>query len=312
MYDMLNLQQMRVLLAVREHGSLTSAATALHYGVPTVAHHIRTLEAHLQAELVQRTRTGSVLTPLGDFFASEIERAIGRIDRAEQAVAERRDSGVVTLRVGSFASIGSRLLPAAIAKLQRRGRLRVEVVEAEPTEVVRLLRLGEIHAGIIYDISDEPLFDAPDLTLQTLFSEPYQVLVSRQSRFADQPALELNKFQEIDWICSRNADEASDRVLRKVHRSLGADMRVLMQTDDWYMIHGLVAEGLGCALTTTATVDSDFDVILLPAIGGLGERRVSFVTGSGPQVNAVHWLGDALHQTAATIQLGGASAAPTD
>lgn len=145
----MNLQQFRVLLAVREHGSLTGAAKALQYGVPTVTHHLRNLESHLGARLVDRGRRGTSLTPLGESFAADIAQVVARIDRAEQVVADQRDAGVVTLRVGTFASMGSRLLPAAIAALQKRTSVRVEVVEGEPTEVVRMLRSGEVHAGLL-------------------------------------------------------------------------------------------------------------------------------------------------------------------
>ncbi|WP_017791737.1 LysR family transcriptional regulator [Leucobacter salsicius] len=304
---MINLQQLRVLLAVREHGSLTRAAEALQYGVPTVAHHLRTLEAHLQAQLLVRTRTGSALTPLGEFYAAEVAPVIVRLDRAERAVADRRDSGVVTLRVGTFASVGSRLLPAAIAELQHRYSVRVEVVEGEPTEVVRMVRQGEVHAGVIYDVSEEPLFNTPDLVLQSLFAEPYQVLVGKNSEWAEREELELADLVRMSWICSRNDDEASDRVLRRVHRELGERTRVLMETDDWYMIHGLVAEGLACALTTAAPVDTDFAVALRRTVERLGERRVSFVTAKGARPPAVEWLGEILQRVAAE-RVGAASA----
>ena len=244
---MMNLQQFRVLLAVREHGSLTRAADALLYGVPTVTHHLRALEAHLRVRLVDRGRGGTRLTPLGESFAEEIEQVLARIDRAEQTVVDQRDAGVVTLRVGTFASIGSRLLPAAIAALQQRTSVRVEVVEAEPTEVVRLLRNREVHAGVIYDVSDDPAFIAPDLVLEPLLAEPYRVMVARDSRWAQEEVLDFAELSEVAWVCSRSDDEASGRVLRRVCHSLGLPVRELMRTDDLYMIHGLVAEGLGVA-----------------------------------------------------------------
>lgn len=293
---MMNLQQLRVLLAVRQHGSLTRAARVLQYGVPTVTHHLRGLEAHLGAKLVERSRSGTRLTPIGDSFAEEAEAVLARLDRAEQAVADQRDAGLTTLRVGTFASIGSRLLPAAIAALQQRTSVRVEVVEAEPTEVVRLLRAGEVHAGLIYDASAEPAFEAPDLALETLLSEPYRVMVARESEWALRDTLDFAELASVAWLCSRSDDEASDRVLRRVCRAMGHPVRALMRTDDLYMIHGLVAEGLGCALTTAAAVDADFDVVLRPTVQDLGERRVMFVSqrSGGPPV--VRWLGETLQR----------------
>ncbi|WP_449283714.1 LysR family transcriptional regulator [Leucobacter sp.] len=293
---MMNLQQFRVLLAVREHGSLTRAAEALHYGVPTVTHHLRGLETHLCAKLVESGRSGTRLTPIGAQFAVEVEGILERLDRAEQAVADQRDAGLATLRVGAFASIGSRLLPAAISALQQRTSVRVEVVEAEPTEVVRLLRAGEVHAGLIYDASAEPAFEVPDLALETLLSEPYRVMVARESEWARSEALDFAQLANVAWLCSRSDDEASDRVLRRVCRAMGHPVRALMRTDDLTMIHGLVAEGLGCALTTAAAVDTDFDVVLRPTVQDLGERRVMFVTQRSRIPPVVQWLGEILQR----------------
>lgn len=50
-------------------------------------------------------------------------------------------------------------------------------------------------------------------------------------------------------------------VLRRACHSVGFEPRVLMRTDDLNMIHGLVAEDLGCTLTTEAAVDSRFAVV---------------------------------------------------
>ena len=290
----MNRQQFRVLLAVREHGSLTGAAKALQYGVPTVTHHLRNLESHLGARLVDRGRRGTSLTPLGESFAADIAQVVARIDRAEQVVADQRDAGVVTLRVGTFASMRSRLLPAAIAALQKRTSVRVEVVEGEPTEVVRMLRSGEVHAGLIYDVSVEPAFDAPDLVLQRLLTEPYGVMVARDSEWAARESIDFAELREVPWVFSRSNDEASDRVLRRVGQSLGYTVRELMRTDDLYMIQGLVAEGLGFALSTNAAIDPDFDVVLRPAVQDLGERHVSYVTRRCAAPPAAGWLAEIL------------------
>ncbi len=295
---MMSLQQFRVLLAIREHGSLTRAADVLQYGVPTVTHHLRALEAHLQVQLVERDRRGARLTPLGAAFAEDIAPVLTRIDRAERAVAEQRDAGVVTLRVGTFSSIGSRLMPAAIARLQQRTSVRVEVVEAEPIEVLRLLQAREVQAGLIYDVSDELALTVPDIERTRLLSEPYRVMVARRGPLAGQDTLDFAQLAEVAWVCSRNPDEASDRVLRRVYHSLGLPVREVMRTDDLTMIHGLVEEGLGCALTTVAAVDADFEVELKPALQDLGERRVSFVTRRGQVPPAVRWLGEILRDLA--------------
>ena len=270
-------QQLRVLVAVRDSGSLTRAAQSLGYGVPTIAHHLASLERHLRAQLVERDRRGARLTPLGAVLVSEAEDILSRLEQAERLVTTQRDLGLATIRVGTFASIGSQLLPRAIRRLRGARRVQVEVVEAEPTDVVGQLLAGDLHAGLIYDSVEEPAFASPDLTLTLLLEEDYRVLVAAESEYAGHAEIDLADLADADWICSRDENAASDRVLRRACHLAGFDPHILMRTDDLNMIHGLVAEGLGCTLATQASVDTRFPVVTRPTVRGLGLRRTSFV-----------------------------------
>lgn len=289
---MIHPQQLRVLVAIRDCGSLTQAAQALGYGVPTIAHHLASLERHFKAQLVERDRRGAQLTPLGTVFVTEAEEILARLDQAERLVTTQRDLGLTTIRVGTFASIGSQLLPRAIRQLRSLMSVQVEVVEAEPTDVVGQLHAGDLHAGLIYDSAEEPAFASPDLTLTVLLEEHYRVLVASESSYAAQAEINLADLADADWICSRDENEASDRALRRACHLAGFEPNILMRTDDLNMIHGLVAEGLGCTLATQAAVDSRFAVVTRPTAQGLGIRRTSFIHRNIAVPQAV----DELHQ----------------
>lgn len=274
---MIQPQQLRVLVAVRDCGSLTAAAHSLGYGVPTIAHHLGSLERHLKVELVERDHRGARLTPLGAVLVAEAEEILARLDQAERLVTTQRDLGLTTIRVGTFASIGSQLLPRAIRELRAQIQVQVEILEAEPTDVVELLQAGELHAGLIYDSVEDPAFAAPDLELTVLLEEEFRVLVARDSPYAELDQIDLADLAAADWICSRDENETSDRVLRRACHVSGFEPNVLIRTDDLNMIHGLVAEGLACTLATQAAVDTRFAVEARPAVQDLGLRRTSFV-----------------------------------
>lgn len=277
MYEVIHPQQLRVLVAVRDNGSMTGAAQSLGYGVPTIVHHLGSLERHFKVPLVERDRRGARLTPLGAVFAAEAEEILARLDQAERLVITQRDLGLSTIRIGTFASIGAQLLPKAIRELRAQMRVQVEILEAEPTDVVALLHAGELHAGLIYDSADDPAFASPDLEFTVLLEEDFRVLIARDSSHAGLREIDLANLASADWICSRDEDETSDRVLRRACHSVGFEPKVLMRTDDLNMIHGLVAEGLGCTLTTQAAVDTRFAVEARPTSQDLGLRRTSFV-----------------------------------
>jgi DNA-binding transcriptional LysR family regulator len=144
---------------------------------------------------------------------------------------------MATIRVGTFASIGSQLLPRAIRRLRERMRVQVEVVEAEPTHVVELLHSGDLHAGLIYDSAEDSAFATFDVQSTVLMEEQYQVLVAADSPYNTPAMIDLTDLRDADWICSRDENEASDRVLRRACRAVGFEPQVLMRTDDLNMIH---------------------------------------------------------------------------
>jgi DNA-binding transcriptional LysR family regulator len=283
----LSLQQFRVLIAIRDAGSLTKAAENLGYGAPTVTHHLNLLEAHFGAVLVERGSRGVTFTPLGEATVREAETIMARVDDLERIIAEHRDAGLVTLRVGTFASLGSKLLPPAIRELQATSSVRIEVVEAEPLELVDLLRRGELDAALLYDLADDPSILATDLELLQLLREPYRVLVANEGPQAREKKLDFSQLAAASWVRTRHEDEATERVLLRACLSAGFLPKEFIRSDDLSMIHGLVSEGLCLAIMTESAANTSLGVTLKPTVQNLGERSVYFATRTGQLPAAV-------------------------
>ncbi|HLP23040.1 MAG TPA: LysR family transcriptional regulator, partial [Microbacteriaceae bacterium] len=245
---MLDVRQLSVLLAIRTHGSLTQAARALRLSTPTVTHHLDALEAQLDARLVERSKRGAALTPVGIAVAEDAERILGELDRTERMVADLRDAGLSSLRIGTFPSIGSRLLPSAVAALTDEFRLRIEVIEGEPLNLIDMVQSGEIHAALVYDLASDPHLHPRDLETTELFEEEFVVLLAASHPLARQRRIAFEEVAEEAWVLSHHPDEASNRVLRQACQAAGTEPRALLHTDDLNMIHGFVSAGLGVAL----------------------------------------------------------------
>lgn len=291
---MLDVRQLQALLAIREGGSLTQAAAALHLSVPTVTHHLDALEARLDAPLVERSKRGTTLTPVGEAVASDAERILAEIARTEAMVADLRDAGLSTLRIGTFPSIGSRLLPAAIRELSERFRLRIEVIEGEPLSLIDLVHAGEIHAALVYDLAADPVLGAQNIEATELFEEQFVVLMAANHPLARSPKLDFAELITEPWVLSHHPDEASNRVLKQACLAAGGEPRPLLHTDDLNMIHGFVAAGLGLALMTQSAIDGDYAVIARPTVQPLGSRRTSLITRAGLQAPVVSALRELL------------------
>lgn len=110
---------LKVLLAVAETGSLTSAATRLGTTQPTVTRRIDELESRLGAKLLHRDTTGVTLTDTGRFVADQAA-SMQRLATAIAQEASMRDhvaAGEVTLAVPD--GLATWFLAPHLARFQR-------------------------------------------------------------------------------------------------------------------------------------------------------------------------------------------------
>ena len=169
-FDVLNLTRLRVLAAVAEHGSVTSAAEALHYAQPSVSHHLNRLEAETGAVLVRRVGRGIALTEAGRQLAGRATEILGRVDAAEAELAELTGLRAGRVRLAAFPSALGTVIPAAAARLRAaHPDLTLELTEVEPPGALDLLRAGEVDAAIVFRYQADP--DESDLRLDRLKDE---------------------------------------------------------------------------------------------------------------------------------------------
>src|SRR5438270_7541086 len=112
----------RRLLTFREvaaQRSFSRAADALALTQPAVSQQIRALEVQLGERLIERGRAGFALTAVGELLYAHAEALSERLQLAETQVRETIGEERRLLRIGAFPSVLGRLVPPAIAQLNR-------------------------------------------------------------------------------------------------------------------------------------------------------------------------------------------------
>src|SRR5215510_7034602 len=85
---MLSADELALLQAIRESGSLSRAAARLNKAPSTVSHAARQLEARFDALLFDRRRYRLQLTPAGHLLADEAARLMQDVNRLAQRVKQ--------------------------------------------------------------------------------------------------------------------------------------------------------------------------------------------------------------------------------
>jgi DNA-binding transcriptional LysR family regulator len=160
----INLNQLRVFVAVARLGNFTRAAERLRLSQPSMSLHIRQLEQDLGVRLFDRSTRSVALTRAGDDFLPTAERLLDDVQSAVASVADLAARRRGRVAVAVLPSVAAELLPRAIAALHAHHpditvSLRDDVAELIPARV----RSGEVDFGlgaidsIDADIAGSPL-----------------------------------------------------------------------------------------------------------------------------------------------------------
>jgi len=151
------LRQLQYLKLLSQHGSFSRAAEAAHVTQPTLSAGVQELEKILGAPLVDRNRSGVILTAAG---AEAVGRAGAILAQAEDLVQACRSSGQPLegrLRLGVIPTVAPFLLPAALPVLRARfPKLRLFLREDMTGRLIADLKTGVLDATLIalpYDVS---------------------------------------------------------------------------------------------------------------------------------------------------------------
>src|ERR687895_2700856 len=250
---MLDVKQLRVLKEVSERGSFSAAAEALSYTQPAVSQQIAALEKRAGATLVDRTSRGVRLTDAGRALVEHAEVVLSRLAAAEaelEAMASIRGGRV---RLASFPTAGASLLPPAVALFtERYPEVELSFVEREPEEAAQMLRAAELEVAIVFEYAE---YDQPELEhfyegieLQRLVDDPMYLALPLGHPAARKPHVRLRDLSEETWIQESGNHSWCGRFHETACLAAGFKPKVGFRSDDYNVVQGLVAAGVGISL----------------------------------------------------------------
>ncbi|MEV8568479.1 LysR family transcriptional regulator [Streptomyces sp. NPDC051322] len=242
---MIEARHLRVLRAVAATGSFSAAARELGCTQPAVSQQMKALEASSGTTLLVRTGREMRLTEAGDALVRHAAGILAGLTAAEEEVAAIAGLRSGRVRLVSFPSGSSTLVPAALAALRAaHPGTRVSLVEAEPPRSVDMLREGDCDVALAFRYG-AATGEWDDLVVRPLLTDRMVGLVPEGHRFAGAGAIGVADLAGESWIagCPR-----CRRQLVEVCESAGFTPRIDFATDDYPAVIGLVGAGLGVAV----------------------------------------------------------------
>jgi molybdate transport repressor ModE-like protein len=261
--------------AVAREGSFGRAADRLGYTQSAVSQQIATLEKIVGETLVERPggpRAVS-LTDAGAVLLRHAEAIVARLDAARADIAALRAGETGALRVGTYQSVGARVLPEVMRRFLADWP-GIELGLSEPAtdpELYGMIESGELDLAFC----SPPLPDGP-FEMLDLLSDPYVLLVPADDPLAARSSASLDDVGEALLIGSNTC--ASGVVVEEELSSRGYEVSYAFRSDDNGTVQGLVAAGFGVALTPLLAISpGDERVKALRLVPKVPRRRVAVV-----------------------------------
>lgn len=240
------------------------AARQLGISQPSLSLQINALEESLGTRLVERRRSGLILTPTGREVSALAKKILRDVEQLQHLSGTHHSELSGTLRLGSSPTIGPYLLPWVLRQLHRSyPNLKIVIRDGTPQELNEDLVAGR-HDMILTQL---PLSNE-ETRIQPLFREPLKLAVTRDHPLAGRELI-------------RPADLAGENVLSlsqafSLHHQVadlcltaGAHLQEDFEGTSLDALRQMVSLGMGVTLLPALYIQSevayaDADVSIIP------------------------------------------------
>ena len=257
----------------------SDALPELGYTQSAVSQQIAALERIVGEKLVERPggpRAVS-MTEAGTLLLRHAEAIVARLDAARADMLALRAGETGALRVGTYQSIGARVLPDVMRRF-RADWPGIELGLSEPStdpELYSAIESGRLDLAFC----SAPLPDGPFETL-ALMSDPYVLLLPADHPAAVGTSVSLGDLDDLSLIGSNTCSSGLET--EQILRDAGHAVEYAFQSDDNGTLQGLVAAGFGAALVPLLAVSPGDDRV----------RVMELEPAVPPRVLAVVWHRD--------------------
>lgn len=155
----MNIQQLEYLIAVDKFKHFGRAAQSCFITQPTLSAMIQKFEDELDVKVFDRTTHPIRTTDVGTHIIADAKRVIDAVNELRNKASLLNNVLAGKLNLGIIPTISSYILPAEIFDfLKENPKIELDVKEMTTDNIVKLLKSGELDAGIIstpYDAANE-------------------------------------------------------------------------------------------------------------------------------------------------------------
>ncbi len=237
----LKVSQLRALVAIADTGTFIQAALALDLSQSSISHAIATLEEELGVVLLNRGNQGTTLTPLGADITAEARQILEHLETITQKAQTARGGDQGQVRVATFRSMATHVLPEVIQQLRSTHPGLQVVIQESPyfSAVDEAVRQGRADVGFTY------LPKGKEFESWELLRDRYLVLMPPKSPAV--AALTWQDLQQYPLIVPPPTDGCR-MLIDRYFKDMGHTLTPTYEVQEDSTVLGMVQQGLGITI----------------------------------------------------------------
>ena len=251
MISLPSVRHLRHLTALYDHGHFGRAAEACHVTQSTLSASIKEFESVLRVALVDHSKRGVVLTPVGVETVDRARKIVKEIEDLVSFTTASREPLSGTLRMGTIPTIGPFLLPRVLPRLRDTyTRLKLYLVEDLTERLIASLHRGELDV-VLLALPRE----CGAVETVVLFKDPFVVGLPRGHPLAKENGIKPQSLLGEDLLLLKDGHCLRDHALAALRRLANRRIAEFEATSLTTLVQ-MVDNGLGTTLLPTLAVDA--------------------------------------------------------
>ncbi len=194
----LKLRQLRLLIAVAQHGSIQNAARDLSISQPAATKMIQDLELDFEVKLFERTNRGVVPTVFGESLIRHGKLIFAQVSNAAQELDDLNEGNSGRVVVGTLLAASPTLLPIAVEELLKaRPNVAIKIVEGTNEVLMPGLLSGEIDM-VVGRLPSHRYRE--NITQEKFFDERVLAVTGTQHPLAAMTNVSFDQLKPFGWI----------------------------------------------------------------------------------------------------------------
>ncbi|WP_081814600.1 LysR substrate-binding domain-containing protein [Hyphomonas jannaschiana] len=295
------LRQLQYIVAVADTGRFRDAALQLGVSQPSLSEQISDAEAQLGVTLIERARTGAVLTPAGVEVVRRARIVLTQVEDLKTVARQVTGDLAGRYRLGTLPTIGPYLLPSAVRELhQLYPDLRLGVREERTIDLDEKLNDGRL--DMVISTAEDHLNSE---SMQLFDEQLYVCTASDDPIGGGNGALKISALKGRE-VLSLGYGHRLSTVVQKLAEAAGAHVSTEYEGTSLDAIRQMAGMGAGVAIVPSlyAVMEASKDPhqIVRPIDHPLARRRISLVWRAGsPLEQNIQKLGLVFRDVAADL-----------